>query len=52
MRAEGVITGAEFRVDAPTSHANGHGVPANALQIRIDLEAILDADLRDIDTTL
>jgi polyisoprenoid-binding protein YceI len=50
MRAEGFISPAEFRVDAPSSRANGNDAHANALRITLDLEAILDADLKETET--
>jgi hypothetical protein len=52
LRAEGIITRRDFE-DGEQEHtdeedrSNAGGLPANAIEIALDVEAVLDDDLRD-----
>jgi polyisoprenoid-binding protein YceI len=48
LRAAGVITRQDFEEVDATSGSNGNRGAANAIEITLDVEAIRDADLRDI----
>jgi polyisoprenoid-binding protein YceI len=48
LRAEGVITRQDFESVDAAGRSNGNHRAANAIEITLDVEAIRDADLRDV----
>jgi polyisoprenoid-binding protein YceI len=48
LRAEGLITGQDFEVVTPIDRARRDREMANALEVSLDIEAVLDADLKAI----
>jgi polyisoprenoid-binding protein YceI len=48
LRAEGVIKRQDFEsVDGANDHSDGNALAGSAIEIALDLEAVLDEDLRD-----
>jgi polyisoprenoid-binding protein YceI len=48
LRAEGLITRQDFEVVTPIDRARREGANANVLEVSLDIEAVLDADLKAI----